>query len=40
MMQNIKFEVDPAKPRPNPEDTIMATTHMLKPFYVKMSQRK
>ena len=40
MIQNLKFEVDPAKPRPNPGDSIMATTHMLKPFFVKVSQRK
>ena len=39
MMQNLRFEVDLAKPRPNPEEAIMATTHMLKPFYVKISQR-
>ena len=40
MLQNLKFEVDPSKPRPNPKDTIMVITNMLKPFHVSLSQRK
>ena len=40
MVQNLKFDADPAKPRPNPEDTIMIITNMLKPFHVNLSQRK
>ena len=40
MVQNLKFDTDPAKPRPNPDDTIMMLTNMLKPFHVNVSQRK
>ena len=40
MIQNLKFEVDPGKPRPNSEDSIMSITHMPKPFFVKISPRK
>ena len=39
MLQNLKFEVDPARPRPDPTATIMETTNMLKPFHVRVSQR-
>ena len=40
MVQNLKFDADPAKARPNPDDTIMMLTNMLKPFHVNVSQRK
>ena len=40
LVQNIKFDLDPSMPRPNPKDTIMVLTNMLKPFHVSLSQRK
>ena len=40
LVQNIKFDFNPSMPRPNPKDTIMVLTNMLRPFHVSLSQRK
>ena len=42
MLQNLKFDINPSLPRPSPDDIVtgMVLGNVLKPFYVRLSERK
>jgi cytochrome P450 len=40
MLQQMVLGIDPDSPRPDPTDTTMPMTHILKPFNVTVTERR